>query len=41
MALKPDFLLIAQKLRAQSYKGMTDDERETLVSLLTKLNTNL
>jgi MarR family transcriptional regulator, organic hydroperoxide resistance regulator len=41
MALKPDFLLIAQKLRAQSYKGVTDNERETLVCLLTKLNTNL
>ena len=41
MALKPDFLLIAQKLRAQSYKGMTDEERETLVGLLTKLNSNL
>jgi len=41
MALKPDFLLIAQKLRAHSYKGMSDEERETLVSLLTKLNTNL
>jgi len=41
MALKPHFQLIAQKLRAQSYKGITDDERETLVNLLTKLNTNL
>jgi MarR family transcriptional regulator, organic hydroperoxide resistance regulator len=41
MALKPQFQLIAQRLRAKSYKGMTDDERETLVNLLTKLNTNL
>ena len=41
MALKSDFLLIAQKLRAQSYKGMTDGERDTLVGLLAKLNTNL
>jgi DNA-binding MarR family transcriptional regulator len=41
MALKPHFQLIAQKLRAQSYKGVTDDERETLVNLLNKLNTNL
>ena len=41
MALKPHFQLIAQRLRAQSYKGITDDERETLVNLLTKLNTNL
>jgi MarR family transcriptional regulator, organic hydroperoxide resistance regulator len=41
MALKPHFLLIAQKLRAQSYKGITDAERESLVGLLTKLNTNL
>ena len=41
MALKPHFQLIAQRLRAQSYNGITDDERETLVSLLTKLNTNL
>ena len=41
MALKPDFLLIAQKLRAHSYKGISDDERETLVNLLNKLNANL
>jgi DNA-binding MarR family transcriptional regulator len=41
MALKPHFQLIAQRLRAQSYKGITDNERETLVNLLTKLNTNL
>ena len=41
MALKPHFQLIAQKLRAQSYTGVTDDERETLVNLLTKLNANL
>ena len=41
MALKPNFLLIAQKLRARSYKGISDAERETLVNLLTKLNTNL
>ena len=40
-ALKSDFLLIAQKLRARSYKGISDDEREILVSLLNKLNTNL
>jgi MarR family transcriptional regulator, organic hydroperoxide resistance regulator len=41
MALKPHFQLIAQRLRAQSYKGITDDERETLFNLLTKLSTNL
>ncbi len=41
MALKPHFQLIAQKLRTQSYQGVTDDERETLVNLLTKLNANL
>jgi DNA-binding MarR family transcriptional regulator len=41
MALKPDFLLIAQKLRSHSYNGVSDDERETLVSLLNKLNANL
>jgi len=41
MALKPHFQLIAQRLRAQSYKGITDDERETLVNLLIKLNMNL
>jgi len=41
MALKPHFQLIATKLRAESYKGITDDEREMLVNLLTKLNTNL
>ncbi len=39
--LKPDFKLIAQKLRALSYKNITDDERETLLSLLTKVNENL
>ncbi|MGZ6292408.1 MAG: MarR family winged helix-turn-helix transcriptional regulator [Syntrophales bacterium] len=41
MELKPDFLLIAQKLRAHSYRGISDNERETLVSLLNKLNANL
>ena len=41
MALKPNFHLIAQKLRAHSYKGVSDDERETLVNLLNKLNANL
>jgi DNA-binding MarR family transcriptional regulator len=41
MALKPSFLLIAQKLRAHSYKGVPDDERETLVNLLNKINANL
>jgi DNA-binding MarR family transcriptional regulator len=40
-ALKSDFQLIAQKLRVQSYKGISDDEKETLVRLLKKLNHNL
>jgi DNA-binding MarR family transcriptional regulator len=40
-ALKTDFQLIAQKLRVQSYMGISDDERETLVHLLKKLNKNL
>jgi DNA-binding MarR family transcriptional regulator len=40
-ALKTDFQLIAQKLRVQSYMGVSDDERETLVHLLNKLNKNL
>ncbi len=41
MALKPQFRSIALKLRGHSYKGITDDEKETLFNLLTKLNTNL
>jgi DNA-binding MarR family transcriptional regulator len=40
-ALKPSFVSIAKKLRALSYEGIPDDERETLVHLLTKLNENL
>jgi len=40
-ALKTDFQLIAQKLRVQSYMGVSDEERETLVHLLNKLNKNL
>ena len=40
-SLKPSFQMIAQKLRAHSYKGVSNDERETLVSLLNKLNANL
>ena len=40
-ALKPAFVSIAKKLRALSYKDIPDDERETLVRLLTKLNKNL
>ncbi len=40
-ALRPAFVSIAKKLRALSYKGLTDDERETLVRLLEKLNENL
>ena len=39
--LKPAFVTIARKLRALSYKDIPDDERETLVRLLTKLNENL
>jgi DNA-binding MarR family transcriptional regulator len=40
-ALKPVFVAIARKLRAHSYKDIPDDERETLVRLLTRLNGNL
>ena len=40
-ALKPAFFAIARKLRAVSYKGMTDDEREHLAGLLTRLHENL
>ncbi len=40
-ALKADFQHIAQKLRVQSYKDISDDERETLVRLLNKLSKNL
>ena len=40
-ALKTDFQLIAKKLRAKSYMGISDDEREMLVHLLKKLNNNI
>jgi DNA-binding MarR family transcriptional regulator len=40
-AFKPAFRLIAQKLRTLSYKGVSDNERETLIKLLTKINENL
>lgn len=40
-ALKPVFIAIARKLRAHSYKDIPDDDRETLVKLLTRLNSNL
>lgn len=39
--LKSNFQLIAQKLRAQSYKNISDEERETLLRLLTKINESL
>jgi DNA-binding MarR family transcriptional regulator len=40
-ALKPAFVSIARKLRSLSYRDIPDDERETLVRLLTRLNDNL
>jgi len=40
-ALKPAFISIARKLRALSYKDIPDDQRETLVRLLERLNENL
>ncbi len=40
-ALKTDFQRIAQKLRIQSYMGISDDERKMLVYLLKKLNNNI
>ena len=40
-ALKPAFFAIAEKLRATSYRGITDDERDQLVRLLAKLQENL
>lgn len=40
-ALKPAFISIARKLRSHSYKDIPDDERETLVRLLSKLNENI
>jgi DNA-binding MarR family transcriptional regulator len=40
-ALKTDFQLIAHKLRAHSYKGISNDEKEILFHLLKKLNNNL
>jgi len=40
-ALRPDFIAIARELRGISYRGLSDEERETLFRLLTKLNDNL
>jgi DNA-binding MarR family transcriptional regulator len=40
-ALKPAFISIARKLRALSYKDISDDEREMLARLLKKLNENI
>jgi|WetSurMetagenome_2_1015567.scaffolds.fasta_scaffold07433_3 MarR family transcriptional regulator, organic hydroperoxide resistance regulator len=40
-ALKPAFFSIAGKLRTLSYKGITNDERDHLVRLLTTLHENL
>jgi DNA-binding MarR family transcriptional regulator len=40
-AFKPAFKLIAQKLRNQSYKGISDGERELLVDLLAEIDANL
>jgi len=40
-ALKPAFVTIAKKLRALSYRGITENERETLVNLLNKIDSNL
>ena len=40
-ALKPEFLIISKKLRSISYAGVSDEEREQLISLLTKINNNL
>jgi DNA-binding MarR family transcriptional regulator len=39
--LKPAFISIARKLRARSYKDIPDDEKETLIRLLTKIKENL
>lgn len=40
-ALRPAFISIARKLRSLSYRDIPDEDRETLVRLLTKLNENL
>lgn len=40
-ALKPAFFSISRKLRARAYRDIADEERETLVRLLTKLYENL
>jgi DNA-binding MarR family transcriptional regulator len=39
--LKPAFVSIARKLRTLAYKDIPDDERETMVRLLAKLNENI
>jgi DNA-binding MarR family transcriptional regulator len=39
-ALKREILLIAGDLRARSYQGISDEEAETLVRLLTKIDEN-
>jgi DNA-binding MarR family transcriptional regulator len=40
-ALKPAFVAIAMKLRTLSYRDTTDDERDTLYRLLSKINGNI
>lgn len=40
-ALKPAFVTIAKKLRAFSYRGIAENERETLFNLLNRIDSNL
>jgi DNA-binding MarR family transcriptional regulator len=40
-ALKPDILLIGRDLRERAYQGISDEEGETLIRLLTKVDENL
>lgn len=36
--LIPDFLDVSIKLQSKVYKNLTDDEKETLIDLLAKIN---
>ena len=40
-ALKPPIMEISRKMRSMAYDSISDDEKETLVALLTRINTNM
>ena len=39
-SLKPDFLDISRKLQERVYKTLTEPEKQTLINLLRKIDTN-